>query len=183
MPRYIPYSEELRLRELRAERKSLWKRFEENPSEIQLAAQIKIIDDQIATPYQQNDGHGNKPDDSEVTTAPKVEGIYLLLALSQRVGRKVDLAQLASRNSASERASHSPSLLAGQVSSGNSETMAQTSMRRRNGAVGIAFQKLDNQEMAPAYREAGLSRRGRSQRKACRVDQNFQSHNLSAITK
>ena len=182
MQRYIPDSEELRLRELRAERKSLWRRFEENPSEIQLAAKIKIIDDQIATPYQQTDGHGNQLDDSEVTPTPKVEGIYLLLAISQRVGSQVDLAQLASRNSASERATHSPSLLAEQASSGNSATIAQTSMRRRNGSVGIAFQKLDNQEMAPAYREAGLSRRGRSQRKARRVDQNFQSHNRNTIT-
>jgi hypothetical protein len=183
MPRYIPYSENLRLQGLRAERRILWKRFEDNPSEIHLAAKLKIIDDQIAQPYQQNGDHDNKLDDSEVAAVPKVEGIYLLLALSQRVGSQADLAQLASRDSASERASRGDPILAAQVSSGNAINTVQTGVRRPHRAVRDAFQELDAQKMAPANRETGLSRRGRNQRKTCRVDRNFQSQNRIIITK
>jgi hypothetical protein len=183
MPHYIPYSENVRLQGLRAERRILWKRFEDNPSEIHLAAKLKIIDDQIAQPYQQNGDHDNKLNDSEVPAVPEVEGIYLLLALSQRAGSQADLAQLASRDSASERARHGNPILAAQVSSGNAIKTVQTGMRRPHRAVGDAFQELDTQKTAPAYREAALSRRGRNQRKTCRIDENFQSQNRSIITK
>jgi hypothetical protein len=183
MPLYIPYSEELRLQDLRAQRRLLWRRFEENPSEVHLAAKLKSIDDQIAQPYQQNDEHGSKLDDSEVTVAPKVEGIYLLLALSQRLGSGADLPQLASRDSTSERASHGPVTLAAQLSNGNAITTAQTAMRRPKCASEGAFQELKSQRIAPTYREAGASRRSRNQRKACRVDQGFQPQNRSMLTK
>jgi hypothetical protein len=183
MPLYIPYSEELRLQDLRAQRKFLWKRFEENPSEIHLAAQLKSIDDQIAQPYQQNDEQGNKLDDSEVTVAPKVEGIYLLLALSQRVGVQAELPQLVSRESTSKRAGHGPLALAAQVSNGNMIATAHTAMRRPNCASEDAFQELKSQRIAPAFRESGSSRRGRNQRKACLVDQAFQPQNRSILTK
>jgi len=182
MPLYIPYSEELRLRELRAKRKTLWKRFEENPSEIHLAAKLKIIDDQIAQPYQQNDGHDNKLDESEVTVVPEVGGVFVLLALSQRKGSQAHPAHSRSRNSASERASHGPLTLAAQASNDNSITTAHTAMLRPNRAVEDSFQELESQKMAPAIREAGLSRRGRNQRKACRIDQKFQFQNRSIIT-
>jgi len=92
MPLYIPYSEELRLRGLRAERRTLWIRFEENPSQIHLAAELKIIDDQIAQSYQQNNGHDNKLDDPDAAAVPEVEGVYLVLALSRHVGSQTDLA-------------------------------------------------------------------------------------------
>jgi hypothetical protein len=36
------------MEELRTKRKSLWDRFESNPNEIQLASELKIIDDLIA---------------------------------------------------------------------------------------------------------------------------------------
>ncbi len=183
MPLYIPYSEELRLRGLRAERRTLWKRFEENPSEIHLAAELKIIDDQIAQPYQQNDGHDNKFDDAHVAAVPKVEGVYLLLALSQRVGSHVDLAQLASRKSASERANHGLPILAAQVSSGNATATAKIAMLRPNRTVEDGLQELESQKMAHVFRDAGSSRRGRNQRKACRVDQTFQLQNRSTLTK
>jgi hypothetical protein len=182
MPLYIPYSEELRLRGLKAERKTLWKRFEENPSEIQLAAKLKIIDDQIAQPYQQNDSHDNKLDDSEVTAVPEVGGIFLLLALSQRKGSQTRLAHSRSRNSASERASHGPPTLAALVSSDNATTTAHTAMLSPHRTVEDSFREPESQKMASAIREAGLARRGRNQRKACRVDQKVQFHNRSMIT-
>jgi hypothetical protein len=183
MPLYIPYSEELRLRGLKAERRTLWKRFEENPSEIHLAAELKIIDDQIAQPYQQNDGHDNKLDDAHVAAVPEVEGVYLLLALSQRVGSQARPAHSRSRNSASERASHDRPILAAQVSNGNATATAQMAMLRPNRTVEEGVQELKSQKMALAFRDAGSSRRGRNQRKACRVDQDFQSQNRSTITK
>jgi hypothetical protein len=43
-----PKSLKTRMEELRAKRKSLWERFESNPNEIQLAAELRIIDDLIA---------------------------------------------------------------------------------------------------------------------------------------
>ena len=183
MPLYIPYSEELRLRGLRAERRTLWKRFEENPGQIHLAAELKIIDDQIAQPYQQDDGRDNKLDSAHVAAVPKVEGVYLLLALSQRVGSQADLAQLASRRSTSERASHGRPVLAAQVSSGNATATAQMAMLRPNRTVEDGVQELEFQKMAHASRDVGSSRRGRNQRKACRVDQNFQSQNRSTLNK
>ena len=38
----------MRMKELRTKRKPLWERFESNPTEIQLAAELRIIDDLIA---------------------------------------------------------------------------------------------------------------------------------------
>ena len=182
MPLYISCSEELRLRGLRAERKALWKRFEDNPSEVHLAAKLKIIDDQIAQPYQQNDGHDNKLDDSEVTAVPEVGGIFLLLALSQRRVSQADPAHPRPKNSTSERASHSPPILAALDSSGNATTKAQTAKLLPHPNVEDSFQELESQRMAPAFREAGLSRRGHNQRKARRIDQKLQPQNRRIIT-
>jgi len=46
----IPAAQSLKMRieELRTLRKPLWERFEKNPTEIQLAAKLRIIDDLIA---------------------------------------------------------------------------------------------------------------------------------------
>jgi hypothetical protein len=41
-------SPKMRIEELRTKRKALWERFENNPTEIQLAAELRIIDDLIA---------------------------------------------------------------------------------------------------------------------------------------
>ena len=41
-------SQKMRIEELRTMRKPLWERFEKNPTEIQLAADLRIIDDLIA---------------------------------------------------------------------------------------------------------------------------------------
>jgi hypothetical protein len=82
MLHHVPDSEEISLRELRAKRKTLWRRFEDNPNEIRLAAKLKIIDDQIAQLNQQIDV--NNIDDSEVAAVPKIGGIFLLLAVSPR---------------------------------------------------------------------------------------------------
>jgi hypothetical protein len=102
MPLCIPYSEELRLKQLRAKRKVLWKRFEDNPSEIHLAAKLKVIDDQIAQPFEQSCMDNNKLDGSRVNVVPDVGGLYLLLALTQSKGTQTDLAQTALRDSSSE---------------------------------------------------------------------------------
>jgi hypothetical protein len=48
-----------RMEELRRKRKPLWERFESNPNEIQLAAELRIIDDLIAECNEQR----NHPDD------------------------------------------------------------------------------------------------------------------------
>ena len=87
MLRRAPDSEGIRLRELKGQRKSLWRRFEDNPNEVHIAAKLKFIDDQIAElnqPY----NHGiNKIDDFEVAAVPEVNGLFLLLGVSQRRGR------------------------------------------------------------------------------------------------
>jgi len=57
------------MKELRTKRKPLWERFESNPTEIQLAAELRIIDDLIADCNEKrnhrNDetvyGHGRRP--------------------------------------------------------------------------------------------------------------------------
>jgi hypothetical protein len=81
-----PDSEGIRLRELKGQRKSLWRRFEDNPNEVHIAAKLKFLDDQIAElnqPY----NHGiNKIDDFEVAAVPEVNGLFLLLGVSQRRG-------------------------------------------------------------------------------------------------
>jgi len=81
-----PDSASIRLRELRDQRKSLWKRFENYPSEIHLAAKLRILDDQIAQLNQEWNHEAGKIDDSEVAAAPDVGGLFLLLAVSQRRG-------------------------------------------------------------------------------------------------
>jgi hypothetical protein len=68
----IPASTSLEttMKELRTKRKSLWERFETNPNEIQLAAELRIIDDQIADCNEKRNhcdnkmaqcGHGIRP--------------------------------------------------------------------------------------------------------------------------
>jgi len=81
-----PDSEELRLRELKRQRKSLWKRFEDNPNEVHIAAKLKFIDDQIAELNQPYNHGVNKTDDFEVAAVPEVNGLFLLLGVSQRRG-------------------------------------------------------------------------------------------------
>jgi hypothetical protein len=48
-----PDSQDIMLQELKDKRKPLQKRFEDNPNEIHLALELKIIDDQIAECNQQ----------------------------------------------------------------------------------------------------------------------------------
>ena len=86
MLRHAPDSEVIRLRELRAKRQTLWRRFEDHPNEIHLAAKLKIIDDQIAALNHQSERDANKIDESEVAAVPKVGGLFVLLAVSQRSG-------------------------------------------------------------------------------------------------
>jgi len=86
MLRRAPDSEEIRLRELKGERKSLWRRFEDNPNEVHIAAKLKFIDDQIAELNQPYHHDPNKIDDFEVAAVPEVNGLILLLSVSQRRG-------------------------------------------------------------------------------------------------
>jgi hypothetical protein len=86
MLRRAPDSEEIRLRELKGERKSLWRRFEDNPNEVHIAAKLKFIDDQIAELNQPYNRGINKIDDFEVAAVPEVNGLFLLLGVSQRRG-------------------------------------------------------------------------------------------------
>jgi hypothetical protein len=79
-------SEEVNFRELKDRRKSLWKQFENHPNEIHLAAILKNLDDQIARRNPRIDQDADKIDDSEIAAVPEVEGLFLLLALSQRRG-------------------------------------------------------------------------------------------------
>jgi hypothetical protein len=67
-------------------RKSLWKRFVGNPNEIYLAAEIKIIDYEIAQCNLNNHHDAHKIDDFKVAAVPKAECLFLLLAVSQRKG-------------------------------------------------------------------------------------------------
>jgi hypothetical protein len=86
MLRRAPDSEEIRLRELKGQRKSLWRRFEDHPNEIHIAAKLKFMDDQIAELSQQYNHAANKIDEFEVAAVPEVSGLFLLLAVSQRRG-------------------------------------------------------------------------------------------------
>ena len=79
-------SEDSNIRELKDKRKSLWERFENHPNEIHLAAKLKSLDDQIARRNLRIDQDADKIDDSNVAAVPEVEGLFLLLALSQRRG-------------------------------------------------------------------------------------------------
>jgi hypothetical protein len=81
-----PDSEEIRLRELEHQRKSLWKRFEDNPNEVHIATKLKFIDNQIAKLNQQYNHDANKIDNFEVAAVPEVSGPFLLLAVSHRRG-------------------------------------------------------------------------------------------------
>jgi hypothetical protein len=85
MLHHVPDSEEIKRQDLRVLRKSLWKRFEDNPSQIHLAAKLKIIDDQLAQRNKQVDYHDAcKFDDSEGVAVPEVGGLFVLLAVSER---------------------------------------------------------------------------------------------------
>ena len=86
MIRPFPHSDEIRLRELRAKRKTLWRQFEDNPNETHLAAKLKIIDDQIAQPNEQIDHEANDINEGSVEPGPDVGRLFLLLALCQRRG-------------------------------------------------------------------------------------------------
>lgn len=67
-------------------RKSLWKRFVGNPNETHLAAELKIIDDEIAQFNLHSHHDAYKIDDLKVAAVPKAECLFLLLAVSQRKG-------------------------------------------------------------------------------------------------
>ena len=84
MLRRVPDSEDVRLQELRVLRKSLYRRFEDNPNLIHLAARLKVIDDQIAQRNRQRDEHNAEKEDSGATEVPKVGGLFLVLAVSLR---------------------------------------------------------------------------------------------------
>ena len=85
MLRRVPDSEDVRLQELRVLRKSLYRRFEDNPNLIHLAARLKVIDDQIAQRNRRRDEHdAGKAEDSGGIEVPKVGGLFLVLAVSQR---------------------------------------------------------------------------------------------------
>jgi hypothetical protein len=60
MLRLAPDSEVIALRDLKDQRKSLWRRFEDNPNEIHLAARLRFIDDQIAQFKAQSDRTASK---------------------------------------------------------------------------------------------------------------------------
>ena len=70
-------------------RKSLWKRFVDNPNETHLAAVLKIVDDEIAQFNLHSHHDAHKIDDCEVAAVPKAECLFLLLAVSQRKGSLV----------------------------------------------------------------------------------------------
>ena len=53
-------SQKKRQQGLRGKRKLLWERFEDNPNEIHLALELKIIDDQIAECTQEIQGDRRK---------------------------------------------------------------------------------------------------------------------------
>jgi len=84
MLRNVADSEDIRLQELKATRKSLWRRYEDNPNETPLAAKLKIIDDQIAALNHQSERDADKIEDSEAAAIPKVGGLFVLLAVSPR---------------------------------------------------------------------------------------------------
>lgn len=94
------YSEEKSLTELRAKRKTLWRRFESNPSEIHLAAILRVLDDQIAQANEQSDRAVQNICASEVKAVPEVGGLFVLLSLSQREKGKHNSAQPPSNDSA-----------------------------------------------------------------------------------
>jgi hypothetical protein len=116
MLRHSPNSEKRRLRELRAKRKVLWSRFENNPNEIHLAAILKIIDDQIAQSDQRSDFDFNKIHGPELAAVPEVGSLFLLLTLTPRRGRQPDPARRCSSGSTSECAK--PGLPIGCISFG-----------------------------------------------------------------
>ena len=49
----LPVAEKKSLEELRSKRKPLWERFQDHPTEVYLALELKVIDDQIAEYNQQ----------------------------------------------------------------------------------------------------------------------------------
>ncbi len=93
MLRHAPDSEAIRLRELKAKRKTVWRRYENNPNETLLAAKLKIIDDQIAALNYQSEYHATKIDDPKVATVPKVGCLFVLLAVSQNSGTNLKFAR------------------------------------------------------------------------------------------
>jgi hypothetical protein len=60
-------SSKMRIEELRTKRKPLWKRFESNPTEIQLDAELRIIDDLIADGSEKR----NHRDDEMARSGPR----------------------------------------------------------------------------------------------------------------
>ena len=80
----VLHSEDVRLRKLKVTRESVWNRFKNNPSEIQLAAKLKVVDDQIAQttkPWHLDAVASGAP---EVASVSKVGGLFLILAVSPR---------------------------------------------------------------------------------------------------
>jgi hypothetical protein len=98
------HSEGKSLTELRAKRKTLWRRFESNPNEIHLAAILRVLDDQIAQANEQSDRAVQNVCASEAAAVPEVGGLFLLLSLSQREKGKPNSAQATSNDSASASA-------------------------------------------------------------------------------
>lgn len=182
MLHHVPYSEEIRLRELRAKRKTLWRRFEENPEETHLAAKLKVIDDLIAQPDLQIGQEDNEIDDSEKKSDPEVGGLFLLLAVFQRRGSQPDLVQPRSRDSATERSSQGPPTLDAHISNGKMITMAQTAKLPPHCNAEESFQELNSRKIAPVFLEAGILRRSRNQQGARCIDRKSLPQDCRMIT-
>jgi hypothetical protein len=57
----IPDLKKIQMQELLGRRKPLWQRFENNPSDLDLALELKLIDDQIAECNAQIQAEKRKP--------------------------------------------------------------------------------------------------------------------------
>jgi hypothetical protein len=57
----IPDIKKIQMQELLGRRKPLWQRFENNPSDLDLALELKVIDDQIAECSAQIQAEKRKP--------------------------------------------------------------------------------------------------------------------------
>jgi hypothetical protein len=78
----VSKSSKMRMKELRTKRKPLWKRFESNPNEIQLAAELRIIDDLIAECNEKRNQRDDEIDVQQVA-APEVGCFLIVQGVSQ----------------------------------------------------------------------------------------------------
>jgi hypothetical protein len=78
--------EGISLQKLTQARKSLWKQFEGEPNQTHLAAELKVIDDQIALFNLQRNCDANKIEELKLAAVPKLDSLFMLLAVSHRKG-------------------------------------------------------------------------------------------------